>query len=89
MSVLEDIYALVDKIGEKLVSIGLVQWKTKLDDAVQGGATSGEILMAVRWHLKELKKDKPGLPSDLGYAIDVVIQLVDQSGVKVGNTGRI
>ena len=77
----EDPYAVVKEIEQRLAALGLEEWKTRLEDAALGGATSGEILMALRWHLKELRKDKPGLPPDLGRLIDRAIQLINRSGV--------
>ena len=71
----------VEKIGERLVPIGLGDWSVRLRQAVCGGATFGEILMAVRWNLKELKAQKRALPQDLQDAMGEVIQLIDQSGV--------
>ncbi len=78
---MEDPYAVVKEIGQSLAALGLDAWKTQLEDAVRGGATSGEILMALRWRLKALRKDKPDLPADLDSLIDRVIQFINRSGV--------
>lgn len=78
---MEDPYARIIEIEQRLAALGLDAWKRRLEDAVQGGATSGEILMAVRWHLKELRKEQPTLPADLRSLIDRAIHSIDQSGV--------
>ena len=43
----------------------LTDWKTRIDDAIAAGSTGTEILMAVRWNLAELIKEKPSLPANI------------------------
>jgi len=78
---LEDVYAATDAISGRLDTLGLGAWKTRLEDAVAAGATSGEILMAVRWHLKQLRSKEPGLPADLRAQIDSLIAAINKLGV--------
>jgi|GEM_PF-5922258 len=46
-----------DELGEDLA-----EWKARIDDAIAGGSTGTEILMAVRWNLAEMLKAKHRLP---------------------------
>ena len=78
---LEDIYSRTDSIRGRLGSLGYPRWSQKLSDAVAGGATSGEILMAVRWHLQELRKATSDLPADLRSDIAEVLRLIRQTKV--------
>jgi len=48
-------------------------WKGRIDNAIASGSTSGEILMAVRWQLRESVKAWPDMSSEIkGKALELV-----------------
>jgi hypothetical protein len=53
-----DHYAATHELIRQLTEQGAVGWARKLEDALASGSTGTEILMALRWNLKELKRSK-------------------------------
>lgn len=49
-----DFYGDARVVAVHLADAGLNEWATKLDDVLEGGATSTEILMGIRWNLRQL-----------------------------------
>lgn len=49
-----DPYDEARRIAQTLRSKGLTDWSSKIDDAIAGGATATEILMGLRWLMREL-----------------------------------
>jgi len=76
-----EIYSSLDLVVRGLAAIGWGDWSLRLREAVRAGSTSGEILMAVRWILKELKKEGSELPGDLDRTIDRVLVEIDRTGI--------
>jgi len=54
------------------------EWKTRMDDALAGGSTGTEILMAVRWNLSELLKTNPALPKEMHSRINDYIEAANK-----------
>lgn len=60
-----DPYVEARALGADLGQAGREDWETRIDNAIAGGATATEILMALRWTLAELVKTEPQLPPEL------------------------
>ena len=54
-----DLYAQISELGADLRTCGMGLWAERLDDAVIGGATGSEILMAIRWNLQQMLASEP------------------------------
>jgi hypothetical protein len=62
-------------IRDQLVGEQLSNWKKRIDEAIEDGATGTEILMALRWTMAELLKASPNLSSDVVARVkDYVIE---------------
>ncbi len=80
--VTRDYYGDARVIAVQLGEIGLDDWAAKIEHVLEGGATSSEILMGLRWNLRQLLADNPGGLSDelsgsvaeLADAIDGVLR---------------
>jgi hypothetical protein len=77
---MEDLYTRVRKFANELVSLGLNVWALKLINSIEGGSTSGEILMAIRWNLQELLRAET-LSDLLQQQAKGFIKEVDETGV--------
>lgn len=53
-----DYYEKVHEISAVLAKENLPDWSEKIETAIISGSTGTEILMAVKWHLEQLKKSK-------------------------------
>jgi hypothetical protein len=51
-----DYYSVVREIIDNLRNDGKLAWAEKLKDDMVAGATGTEILMALRWHLRQFVK---------------------------------
>lgn len=65
-----DVYGEARALGVEIWDAGHPEWSRRIDDAVAGGATSTEILMALRWTFGELLRQIPDLSDDLRMRID-------------------
>lgn len=74
-----DFYDTAKKIAKNLSETGLSDWSDRITGAIAAGFTSGEILGAIRWELKELLKSKPVLPKSLELAISNLIAGIDEA----------
>lgn len=54
-----DYYKDAREIAARLVQDGLSEEARSLLDAIEGGATATEILMALRWHLEHIDRSDP------------------------------
>lgn len=69
-----DLYEQIDEIAQGLHEAGREDWAEPITDDVEGGATGTEILMAVRWHLQQLRNEPGTLPDSLAARIDDTVQ---------------
>ena len=76
-----DIYQEVRALIRELETVGFSVWAQKLQEAMESGSTSGEILMAVRSVLRELRKANVHLVDHLEKAVDLLIRDIDRTGV--------
>lgn len=61
-----DFYGDARVLAVQLADVGLDDWACKLEDMIEAGATSSEILMGLRWHLRQLMEAvPPGLTGQL------------------------
>jgi hypothetical protein len=74
-----EFYELLRLIERRLDEIGESEWANRLRGAVNGGATSGEILDRVAMELRHL--DAAGLPASSGIGIELLIagQFIDEA----------
>lgn len=56
-----DYYAEARQLADSLDDEGLDEWSGKLKDAIDAGFTATEILMALRWHARQLREASPRL----------------------------
>jgi len=52
-------------IRDALAGEEFATWRSRLAEAIDTGFSGTQILMAVRWNLTELLKEKPELPATL------------------------
>jgi len=52
-------------IRDQLVGDQMLSWKMHIDEAIEGGATGTEILMALRWTIAECLKENPDIIPDV------------------------
>ncbi len=76
-----EIYEQLAELGRRLRTSGLDVWASKLDDARSGGSTSGEILMASRSILAELKSSNAVVPVDILDSADLAIKMINSLGI--------
>ena len=65
-----DLYGAARALGTEVWDAGYPEWSQRIDDAVAGGATSTEMLMALRWTLGELLGQALELPDELRGRIE-------------------
>jgi len=76
-----EIYEQLAEISRRLRTSGLDVWAERLDDARLGGSTSGEILMAARWILSELRVSKAAMSADILDSADLAISAINALGI--------
>ncbi len=65
-----DYYAASRALGADLWDAGYKEWADKIDAVIDGGSTSTEILMGLRWTLTQLGEDKLDLSPELRRRAD-------------------
>jgi hypothetical protein len=55
-------------------------WSQKLVDAMEAAGTGGELVMAVRWHLRQLIRSGEPLPHDVEQTAEEIIREIDKTG---------
>lgn len=60
-----DYYADSRALGADLWEAGFKNWADKIDGVIEGGSTSSEILMGLRWTLTQLAAEEQDLPESL------------------------
>lgn len=58
---MSDLYADAEALGASLAEGGHREWEGRIDDAILGGATSGEILMRLRAAIREILAIAPSI----------------------------
>lgn len=74
-----DPYADAQALGADLASAGYRGWESRISDAIAAGATSGEILMALRWTLVQLIESVPGLEATLRVRATTLVEEIDRA----------
>lgn len=72
-----DPYAASAALVTQLRESGLSVWAQKIEDIVQGGSTATEILMGLRWTLRELLH-VPTLSPEVAGVASAILESVDQ-----------
>lgn len=72
-----DYYKIAEEIADQLKSEGFLDWADKIKNDILCGATSGEILMGIRWHLKEIQTEKLDISPSLFSAIQKLYTQLD------------
>ena len=72
-----DFYLHAHRIADDLGKHGHREYKKSLEDAIAGGSTSTEILMAIRWNLQRCLKEKGILSLGLKRQITDLISKID------------
>ena len=70
-----DFYASAQAIAAQLFERGEFDWSREIEEAVEGGSTTTEILMRVRFVLRRLLLSGVASESEAATADDLVIQL--------------
>lgn len=81
VTTIDNIYDKVRHFATVLRHEGKGGFAEKLDDAISYGSTATEILMAVKWHLEQLKEEMADLSPD---SQDSVRQLVKEIELLLG-----
>jgi hypothetical protein len=77
--VTRDYYAESRGLGVDLWEAGYGCWSEKIDAIIDGGATSSEILMGLRWTLSELGVKENSLPPDLRQRAESLRKEIDRA----------
>lgn len=75
-----DISAAARECADRLADSGYVARAHQLRDAVDGASTGGELVMALRWHLKVILRDEEGISESLRDQIHRIINAIDGTG---------
>lgn len=76
-----DIPVQVKSLAAELGAKGFPEWQQRLSEAVDAASTGTELVMASRWHLKEMLQQERGLPFDLKTKAHFLIEAINQLGV--------
>ena len=75
-----DYYGDARVLAVELADVGLGQWASKLEDVIEAGATSSEILMGLRWNLRQLLEAAPtSLKGDLRTSTRELADAIDEA----------
>jgi len=77
--VTHDYYAESRALGADLWEAGYKDWADKIDNVIEGGAMSSEILMGLRWTLGELGVKEHGLSPDLKQRAESLYREIDRA----------
>jgi len=55
-------------------------WSQKLAEALDAASTGGELVMAVRWHLRGLERSGEKLPEDIRLQVQSIVQEINSTG---------
>ena len=72
-----DYYAASRALGADLWEAGYKEWADKIDAMIEGGSTSSEILMGLRWTLTQLGEAELGLSPELKRRADGLRDEID------------
>jgi hypothetical protein len=74
-----DYYAMAREVASALRAEGLGDWGSRLEDAIAAGATSTEILMALRWHLRALRSNPVQLSPETERAVRQLLAVIEHA----------
>lgn len=72
-----DYYADSRALGSDLWEAGYKVWADKIDAVIDGGSTSSEILMGLRWTMDQLVAEEPGLVGVLEQRVASLRRAID------------
>lgn len=75
-----DIVKEAQHCAQQLQEAGIPEWSRRILDAIEAGATGGEIVMALRWNLQELEKSSVALPAQIKQSVRQIIQEINKTG---------
>jgi hypothetical protein len=76
-----DYYGAARVIANRLSAHGLPEWSRRINKTIAEGTTSGEILMGLRWTLRELLHAEPYLPTEVSDSVKHLVAKIDLAGV--------
>ena len=74
-----NLYADAQALGADRADAGYDNWECRISDAIAAGATSGEILMALRWSLSQLIERVPRLEAALRLRAAELVEEIDRA----------
>jgi hypothetical protein len=74
-----DVVEATRNCASELAKLGLTDWSEKLEEAIGSGSTGGEIVMAIRWNLRELRNSAE-LPENVNRQIEEILYAIDGTG---------
>ena len=74
-----DHYRVAEEIADDLVSEGFDDWAHRIRDAIRGGSTGTEILMAIRWTFGELKTQRIRVSKPVQRRIADLVARLDEA----------
>ena len=74
MSTLDEVRAL----EQQLIAAGHPQWAARIEDAVSGAATGGELWTNLGAALASLRRGEPTLPPEIRREVERLLQVVDK-----------
>ncbi|HYV66026.1 MAG TPA: hypothetical protein VE964_07265 [Myxococcales bacterium] len=75
-----DLIAATQRLVTRLQELGMIGWSQKLAEALDAASTGGELVMAVRWHLRELERSGEELPEDVRHQVRMIVQEINSTG---------
>jgi hypothetical protein len=74
-----DHYAVAREIAGKLATEGFPERSQRILNAIAAGSTGTEILMALRWHLREMLRADPGISPETRQRMSELLLQIDAS----------
>jgi len=73
-----DYYQEARRLAWLLNEDGLSDWATRFEEAISGGFTATEILMALRWHAQQLQNAKLHLSAETTRQLERLLAGLDE-----------
>jgi len=68
-----DYYAEARELAGRLAAEGFADWATRFEEAITGGFTATEILMALRWQAQQLRDAELHLSADADSRLESLL----------------
>ncbi|MCP4546600.1 MAG: hypothetical protein GY835_09070 [bacterium] len=74
-----DYYEEAHQLSRLLADEGLEDWARRIEEAIAGGFTASEILMALRWQSQQLQGARPSLSREVRHRLRTFLAGLEQA----------